>query len=127
VAEYLAAVCEGPRAELADLPPDLVHGTSGSWKGSETVSQASLDLPDEEALLLGWIKTFRAKRRRVGRRSLTELARQQGVPLTESRIRSHLTVLEQQGRIVIHPGRRGIELPGEGVPDAPESLSEAGG
>lgn len=106
VAEYMAAVCDGPVGELSHLPPDL------TLPDSET---ASVLVPpvhpyNELEMVLGWVQEIRRGGMRAGRRSLAKVAQSRGVPLTENQIRHRLEQLEEQGRIKIHSGRRGIEL-----------------
>lgn len=114
VAEYMTAVCEGEVADLSALPPDLI----GAGEALEAPTPGLIPVlrhlwDDEDGLLMQWIKQMRVRGVRVGRRSLAEMARGQGVPLTESHIRSRLKILERQGRIRVYSGRRGIELPEE--------------
>lgn len=109
VAEYLAAVCDSPVAGLENLPPDLTVSRSVTAVEPEEMKQDQNDLD----LILQWVKDMRSVGRRVGRRSLAQIAEKQGVPLSENQIRGRLDILEAMGKVRIYPGRRGIEVSGE--------------
>lgn len=110
---YLAVVCDDSEVGLSDLPPDI-KGDQREFNGATGRDLAGVEEIDEEELLAGWIKKLRKRGIRVGRRSLSEYAAREGVPLSENRIRRILANLEDQSVIRIYRGRRGIELYDEG-------------
>lgn len=72
--------------------------------------------PDDQSIIvLGILKDGLEKRRRLGRRSISLLAKDQGVFLGEQEIRRILKTLENQGLVVINQTKAGTVITARGL------------
>lgn len=107
VLEYMAATTAG-ELSFANLPQYLKREVLvGGLKGvNESVSR--------EILLLKLLKQEQESGRNTGRRSLCQAFNKVYFTASEADIRDSLTLLHQNGYIMIHRGRRGCEITAEG-------------
>jgi transcriptional regulator with PAS, ATPase and Fis domain len=107
--EYIACIVkEGQRLPVSQLP-DYLAGRADSPERSEP---SLLEEAIGENLI--WILEKIMSSDGLGRRGIAELAREEGLDLTEGQIRSLLGNAEALGLVKVNPGRRGTLLTGKG-------------
>lgn len=131
IAEYLVAVAEGSWISEHDLPKDFNMNEESQVLTGEN-GENSTETPDKNPinrlndpltlkfaspdykLILELIKQFNEKGDTVGREKLSKLAQEQGINLTEDKVRTRLKALENQGFIDLTKGRKGPVILPEG-------------
>ncbi len=108
--EYLAnlnvAVVEQGDLPFAVSPPVQTLGAA----------QGATGIPvDHSRFILEQLALGLRKMKRLGRRSLCRLARENGLFLGEQAVRNLLLALEKQGLVVIHPGKGGTVITEAGL------------
>lgn len=89
---------EGDEREFAAISPN------------EVPLQLYHSTPDNERFILNLIYQAKTSGRNAGRRSLVEQARQNGVVIHETKVRSIIEKLRSEGLIEVSTGRGGIAL-----------------
>ncbi|MFJ9496633.1 sigma-54 interaction domain-containing protein [Brevibacillus centrosporus] len=109
--EYVAFMND-PNLSASDIP-GLDEGDEREFAAispNEVPLQLYHSTPDNERFILNLIYQAKTSGRNAGRRSLVEQARQNGVVIHETKVRSIIEKLRSEGLIEVSTGRGGITL-----------------
>lgn len=102
--------------ELSQIVPLYASFVSENVFEQDRPAQTKNSEPDEQSVfVLRLLKEGLEKRQRLGRRSISLLANDQGVFLGEQEIRGILKTLENQGLVVIHQTKAGTVITSKGL------------
>lgn len=122
--EYLA--CLGKKLiEPEDLPPGIRFAhhnpslsppfTEAQKKSCEDFLEQAGKYKDEHLFILNKLAAAQSSGQRLGRKSLAELAKSEGLFLSEQEIRTILSKLEVQGLVKVNRGRGGTGITALGI------------
>jgi transcriptional regulator with PAS, ATPase and Fis domain len=109
--EYLAQL-EKPIIDIIDLPPTITKDKN--YSPISTIFELQKDF-NVHNFLLNEIFNASQKNSCIGRRSLSKIAYNNGIFLSEQEVRSILLELQDDGYIVIHKGRKGNTITSLGI------------
>lgn len=115
---YALSLAEGNTIKPEHLPPDLVDG------GGFEVKKEIRELKDALALspqfteclqILRQLKRIRLDKTTAGRKKLAESCRNEGIMLTEEKIRARLKKMAQLGLVALGTTRQGCTITQKGL------------
>ncbi|WP_300303481.1 sigma 54-interacting transcriptional regulator [Anaerosolibacter sp.] len=114
--EYMLAVCEDDVIKLNDIPEDSFFQIKlfDRFQQQDEDEIENLGNPEELYFILNMLYESMLSHQLLGRKQIAQMARENGLNLTEPQVRQRMNILEEHGYLLKSKGKAGTKLTRKG-------------